>query len=426
VANACPEASQIGTATAIAGSGPTPFTFGNGVVYLTGPYKGAPYGLSVVVPAVAGPFNLGPVTTRATLNINQFTDQVTTTAVLPTIVKGVPIRLRNIRLSVNKQGFLFNPTNCSLFATESTLTSTLGAIQNVSTPFQVTECNKLAFKPSFKATANGKTSKANGAGLETTINQAPGQANIKSVLVQLPKQLPSRLTTLQKACPEATFAASPWICPKGSYVGGARANTPLLPSKLTGPAILVSHAGAAFPDLDLVLEANGVRTVVVGNTKITKGITTTNFAATPDVPVTSVTVNLPVGPHSALAAFGDLCTSSLVMPTTITGQNGSKVKQNTKIGTSGCGVRIVGHKVIGNTAFLTVQTFAPGRISGSGGSLATVYRHLRTSERATTLKVPLSRAGQRRGKPFRARVRVGFVPSRRGQPTSTAFVTLTF
>jgi hypothetical protein len=426
VANTCPEASQIGTATAIGGSGPTPFTFGNGAVYLTGPYKGAPYGLSVVVPAVAGPFNLGPVTTRATLNINPYTDQVTTTSVLPTIVKGVPIRLRNIRVAVNKQGFLFNPTSCAALATESTLTSTLGATQNVSTPFQVSACNKLAFKPSFKSTVNGKTSKANGAGIETTINQAPGQANIKSVLVQLPKQLPSRLTTLQKACPEATFAASPWICPKGSYVGGARANTPLLPSKLTGPAILVSHAGAAFPDLDLVLEANGVRTIVVGNTKITKGITTTNFAATPDVPVTSVTVNLPTGPHSALAAFGDLCTSSLVMPTTITGWNGAKVKQNTKVGTTGCGVRIVGRKVIGNTVFLTVQTFAPGRISGSGGSLATVYRHLRTAARATTLKVPLSGAGQRRGKPFSTRVRVGFVPSRRGGQTSTAFVTVSF
>jgi len=426
VANACPAASQIGSATAISGSGPTPFTFGNGVVYLTGPYKGAPYGMSIVVPAVAGPFNLGPVTTRATLNIDPYTDRVTTTSVLPTIVKGIPIRLRGISVAINKQGFLLNPTNCGALATESTLTSTLGATQSISTPFQVSECNKLAFKPTFKATVGGRTSKANGASLETTINQAPGQANIKSVLVQLPKQLPSRLTTLQKACPEKTFAASPWICPPGSYVGGARANTPLLPSKLTGPAILVSHAAAAFPDLDLVLEANGVRTIVTGNTNIKKGITTTNFAATPDVPVTSITVNLPTGPHSALAANGDLCTSTLVMPTTIEGQNGGKVKQNTKIGTTGCGVRIVGHKVIGNTAFLTVRTFAAGRISGSGGSLATVYRHLRNATNATTLKVPLSRRGQRRGRPFRTSVRVGFVPSRRGQPTSTAFVTVTF
>ena len=31
-----------------------------------------------------------------------------------------------------------------------------------------------------------------------------------------------------------------------------------------------------------------------------------------------------------------------------------------------CGVRIVGHKMVGNTAYMTVQTFAAGRISGSG------------------------------------------------------------
>jgi hypothetical protein len=434
----CPSTSVIGKATVEAGSGPAPFTFA-GPVYLTGPYNGAPFGMSIAVPAVAGPFNFGTVVTRATINVDPHTSRVTVEANLPRIAKGVGlassgvlVRLTKVSMAINRQGFLFNPTNCNAFATESTLTGyTLpqnGATgtQNVSTPFQVGECNKLAFKPSFKATAGGKTSKANGASLETTINQAAGQANIKSVLVQLPVQLPSRLTTIQKACPEATFAANPFTCPKGSFVGGARANTPLLPGKLTGPAILVSHAAAAFPDLDLVLEANGVRTIVTGNTDIKKGITTTNFASTPDVPVTSVTVNLPVGPHSALAANGDLCTSKMVMPTTITGQNGAVVKQNTKIGTSGCGVRIVGHKVIGNTAFLTVQTFAAGRISGSGTSLATVYRHLRTAERATTLKVPLSRGGRRRGRPFSTRVRVGFVPSHRGGASSTAFVTVRF
>ena len=136
----------------------------------------------------------------------------------------------------------------------------------------------LAFKPSFKAKTSAKTSKANGASLETTLNIGSGQTNFKSVMVQLPKQLPSRLTTLQKACPEAVFNNEPYNCPSGSFVGGARANTPTLPGKLQGPAILVSHGGAAFPDLDLVMEANGVRVIVVGNTKITKGITTTTFA----------------------------------------------------------------------------------------------------------------------------------------------------
>src|SRR5438309_7303952 len=146
-------------------------------------------------------------------------------------------------------------------------------------------------------------------------------------------------------------------------VGTARANTPTLPSQLKGTAYLVSHAGLAFPDLDLVLDANGVRVILVGNTDIKKGITTTTFANTPDVPVSSVTVNLPLGPHSALAAFGDLCTAKLIMPTTIVAQNGKSFKQNTKIGTSGCGVRIVGHKVIGSTAYLTIKTFAAGRLT---------------------------------------------------------------
>jgi hypothetical protein len=424
--NTCPVTSQIGSASAISGSGSEPFTFGNGAVYLTGPYQGAPFGLSIVVPAVAGPFNLGPVTTRAKLDIDPYTARVTTTATLPTIVKGIPIRLRGLSVSINKQGFLLNPTSCAALATESTVTSTGGASQNLSSPFQLGNCSALKFKPAFIAKSNALTSKANGASLETTINEVPGEANIKSVKVQLPLQLPSRLTTLQKACPAATFEVNPFHCPSGSFVGGSRANTPTLPGKLSGPAILVSHANAAFPDLDLVMEANGVRSILVGNTDIKKGITTTTFASTPDVPVSSITVNLPLGAHSALAANGNLCAKPLVMPTTITGQNGTVVKQNTKIAVANCGVRIVGHKVVGNTAVLTVQTFGAGRISGKGSNVATTFRKLSKAQKAVTLKVPLSRGGRGRRKPFKVKLRVGFVPKAKGGKSSSSFVTVTF
>jgi hypothetical protein len=430
-ANACPASSQIGTASAISGSGPTPFTFGGGAVYLTGPYRGAPFGLSIVVPAVAGPFDLGPVTTRAAITIDPYTARVTTTADIPTIVKGVPIRLRGVTVSINKQGFLLNPTNCSAFATDSTLTGftpgvTGSVTQNISTPFQVGNCNLLKFKPAFKAATSSKTSKANGASLETTLNEVPGQANVKSVKVQLPKALPSRLTTLQKACPAATFEADPYKCPSGSFVGGARANTPTLSSKLKGPAILVSHAAAAFPDLDLVMEADGVRSILVGNTDIKNGITTTTFASTPDVPVSSITVNLPIGSHSALTANTNLCASPLIMPTTMTGQNGTVVKQNTRIKVKTCGVRVVGHKVVGNTAYITVQTFAPGRISGKGPGLATRFRKLARAQKKATIKIPLSRRGQSRRRPFKVKVRIGFVPKAKGAPSSAAFVTVRF
>jgi hypothetical protein len=430
-AGTCSAESEIGQASAVAGAGPTPFTFGGGHVYLTGPYKGAPFGMSIVVPATAGPFSLGNVVTRATINVDPYTSRVTVTSVLPRVVKGVATRLRVVTVAINKQGFLFNPTNCSAFATESVLTgftpgSSASPTQSLSTPFQVANCNLLKFKPAFKATTSAKTSKANGASLETTINYVPGQANIKAVKVQLPTALPSRLTTLQKACSEAQFAADPFKCPSGSFVGGARANTPLLPSKLTGPAILVSHGGAAFPDLDLVLEANGVRTIVVGNTDIKKGITTTNFASTPDVPVSSVTVNLPIGSHSALTANTNLCARPLVMPTTLTGQNGVVTKQNTKIAVKGCGVRIVGHRVVGNTAYLTVQTFEAGRVSGKGAGMATRFRKLARAQKAATLKVPLSRRARGKHRPFNVRLRVGFVPKAKGKSGSAAFVTVRF
>ncbi|HWJ51547.1 MAG TPA: hypothetical protein VNR42_11025, partial [Solirubrobacteraceae bacterium] len=265
-----------------------------------------------------------------------------------------------------------------------------------------------------------------GASLETTINETAGQANIKSVVVQLPKQLPSRLTTLQKACAAATFEANPAGCSPEAVVGSVRATTPALPGKLQGVAYLVGHAGAAFPDLDLVLDGDGVRVILVGNTDIKNGITTTTFATTPDVPVTSITVNLPMGPHSALSAFGSLCTKPLVMPTTIVGQNGVTVKQNTIIKPVGCGVKIVGHKVIGNTAYLTVQTPSAGRVSGSGAGMGTAFRRLGKAYKAATVKVSLNRSGQSRRRPFKVRLRVGFVPSNRGLKPSTAFVTVTF
>jgi len=425
-AGTCGPASKIGSVSVASGSGSSPYVF-NGSVYMTGPYNGAPFGLSIVVPAVAGPFNLGKVVSRATININPITTRVTAVSKLPTIVKGIPIRLRSLNVNVNRQGFLLNPTNCTTaLRTEGTVTSTTGTVQEgLSSAFPLEGCSALAFKPTFTASTSGKHSKENGASLVTTLTQLPGQANVKSVLVTLPKALPSRLTTLQKACLAKVFEANPYNCTKespGSEVGTATAVTPTLPGVMKGPAYLVSHGGEEFPSLELVLESNGVRVIVEGKTHITKGITTTNFESAPDVPVSSITVTLPVGPHSALTTERlntNLCTAKLVMATKIVGQNGKEFKQNTVIAPTGCGVQIVGHKVVGNTAYLTVKTFAAGRISGGGSGLKTVYRTLTGASNATTLKVPLGSRGLSRRRPFSVKIRVGFVPKKKGAHSST-------
>jgi hypothetical protein len=435
----CAATSQIGTAKVTAGAGPEPYEF-SGPVSLTGPYNGAPYGLSIAVPAVAGPINLGTVVTRATISVDPHTARVTvatpspgTPGALPTIVGGVPLRLKTLKVEVNRPNFIFNPTNCGPLATESTLTSTFGAIQGLSSPFQVGNCSALAFKPSFKTSTSAKTSKLNGASLQVSITQGAHQANMKSVFVELPKQLPSRLTTLQKACPEATFAANPVNCRTlGSEVGTATVVTPVLPGTLSGSAYLVSHGGEAFPDLDIVLEGDGVRVILTGNTKITKGITSSTFAAIPDVPVTSFVLNLPVGPHSALTAIGGLCLKPLLMPTTITAQSGAQVKQNTRISVSGCSVRILSHRVVRHKLIIKVRTLGAGLITLKGKGLRSASR--RVSKSATvTFKLPLTRGGLKAlskahhsHRKLKISVRVAFAPKQKGQFGSAAEATVTF
>ncbi|HEY4427689.1 MAG TPA: hypothetical protein VGN08_05755 [Solirubrobacteraceae bacterium] len=423
---ACPAASRIGTATVSAGAGPEPYVF-SGPVYFTGPYGGAPYGLSIPVAAVAGPFDFGSVITRVGIGVDQHTGRVIATSAIPTIVRGVPLRLRTVSVAVDRASFLFNPTYCGPLATNSTLSSTFNGTQVTSSGFQVSNCNALAFKPTFKVATSSKVSKANGAGLKVNVTQGPHQANIRSVFTQLPLQLPSRLTTLQKACTQATFEANPASCPSASVVGTASATTPVLPGSLTGPAYLVSHAAEAFPNLVLVLQDGGVRVILEGTTDIKKGITTSTFASVPDVPVSSFSLTLPQGPHSALAAFGNLCAHSLIMPTVITAQSGAQFKQATKMSVAGCGIRILRRKVVGHTLLITVRTPGAGRITVSGRKLKTARRTVRKAA-TTTLRVRLGSGAVRALRSHhrvKIKVRAQFVPRSRSESRSSASSTVT-
>jgi hypothetical protein len=338
----CPQASEIGTTTVASGAGSQPLYIG-GHVFLTGPYKGEPFGLSIVVPAVAGPFNLGNVIVRSSIHIDPSTSALTITSdPLPQTVDGVPLRIQTVNVNVNRPGFIFNPTNCVEQQIAGTITSAQGANSSVSSPFAVTGCANLPFKPKFTALTEGRASKAGGAYLHVKVVPGPGQANIGKVKVDLPKQLPSRLTTLQKACLASVFDVNPAACPAASAVGQATAITPLLNNPLKGPAYLVSHGGAAFPDLEIVLQGEGITLILDGNTDIKKGITSSTFKSVPDAPISSFDLVLPTGPHSVLGtnvplgARYSLCGLALAMPTAITGQNGAVVKQTTKIAVGGC------------------------------------------------------------------------------------------
>jgi hypothetical protein len=361
----CPESSKIGTTRVATGAGSHPFEI-EGNVYLTGPYEGAPFGLSVVVNVVAGPFNLGLKVVRARIAVDPETSELTITTdetgpyAVPQIVFGVPVRLQRITVDVDRPNFMFNPTNCATQRIGANISGSQNAVASVSSPFAVGGCKSLAFKPKFTVSTSGNTSRKQGASLDVKLSYPAGsvgsEANIAKVKVDLPKRLPSRLTTLQKACTAATFAANPADCPAGSVVGIARATTPLLPVGLSGPVYFVSHGGEAFPSLIVVLQGDGVRVDLTGTTFINKaGITSSTFKSVPDVPVGTFELYLPEGRYSALAANGKLCQvqGKLKMPTEFTAQNGAVMKQSTNIAVTGCGkskAKSAGHRKRGSTA----------------------------------------------------------------------------
>ena len=260
-----------------------------------------------------------------------------------------------------------------------TIHSSEGSTDTIGVPFQVTNCAALKFEPKLAVSTQAKTSKADGASLSlkfTNPNAPRGtQADFAKVKVELPEQLPSRLTTLQKACTAAQFNANPAGCPAASVVGHMRVLSPVLPVPLEGPMYFVSNGGEAFPNLIVVLQGYGVTARLVGDTFISKtGVTSSAFKAIPDFPFSTVEVTLPEGPYSALAANGNLCAetttktvkkkvtvrvkgrkktvtrkvkqtvpTTLQMPTEFVAQNGAVIKRTTPIGVTGCPKEVV-HK----------------------------------------------------------------------------------
>ncbi len=360
-ANTCPAASKIGHTVVESGPGPYPLVVPEpgqepAPIYLTESYDGAPFGLSVVVPLHVGPFVLPTQRVRAKIGVNPITSALTvTTNPLPQVVAGIQTDLHEVDAVIERPEFMVNPTNCdpqefsgTAYGTSPPGSSGPGAGASISTHFQVGACRALDFAPKFSVATSGKTSKADGASLTTKVsypNVPQGtDADIGSVKVELPKQLPSRLTTLQKACLAKVFEANPATCPAASFIGHAVVRTPLLPVPLAGPAIFVAHGGEAFPSLTMVLQGDGVTIDLVGTTFISKaGITSTTFKTVPDDPFNTFELTFAQGPYSALAANVpakakySLCGQKLVMPNEFVGQNGAAIRQDTTIDVTGCG-----------------------------------------------------------------------------------------
>jgi hypothetical protein len=341
----CGAGSLIGHVTVGMGPGADPLLVEGGQVFLTGPYRGAPYGLSIVVPATLGPYALsgtngaGEMVVRAAIDVDPRTTALTITSdPFPSMLDGVPLQLRFVNIMLDRPDFMFNPTNCGPLRITSTISSTQNATATVAAPFQATNCAALGFAPKITFSTSAKTSRPDGASLYVRIDDPRGEAVAGQVRAELPKQLPARITTLQKACRSTTFETNPAACPPGSLVGAARSSMPMLPNIFAGPVYLVSYGSAKFPELVVVLQDEGVRVDLHGETFISAktGITSSTFATIPDVPVNYFEMILPMGPYSALAANGDLCKEHLVIPNSFVGENGAVTHHSTPLTVTGC------------------------------------------------------------------------------------------
>jgi hypothetical protein len=342
----CPESSKVGVATAYAGLGGEPVTI-PGDVYLTGPVKGAPFGLLTVTNAEhVGPFDLGRIPVLSTITVNETTAAATVTSDpipqfapqpgSPGVSTGVPAQIKKLVIDVNREGFTFNPTNCEAKSIVAETSGYEGGVSSTPVPFHASGCGALPFNPTISVNVESDVSRIDGTGMKIKLTSGKGQANIKLTHLVFPNSVPSRLTTIQKACPAQTFEKNPATCPEGSVIGSAVAHTPVLKSPLTGPAYLVSHANESFPDAVFVLQGEGVKLVLDGKTNIKNGVTSSTFATVPDAPVETFEVSLPRGPHSAFSGFGNLCEKPIEVPTTFGGQNGALIEGKTLVTVEKC------------------------------------------------------------------------------------------
>ena len=372
-AGTCGAASQIGRVTVGSGPGPSPFYIDNGRAYLTTGYKGAPFGLSIVVRAIAGPFDLGDVVVRGALNIDPVTTRATvTTDPFPTILEGIPLQMRDVRLVVDRPGFMISPTNCARQSVDASVLSTAGAKSAISNPYQVTNCASLPLKPklALTLTGSGQTTDGKHPGLVAHLTQRLDESRLSKVSATLPLALALDPDNAQGLCkPEEALAKA---CPASTIVGQAKAVS-VLHQPLAGPVYFVEgiridrKSGRkirTLPKLFIPLKGEGVEVDLnaTSNVDPLEHLVTT-FDDIPDAPVQSVDLSIDGGKHGILVVSGtNICKDNQVATLQYDGQNGRELEDDVILGTP-CRLSIRGSGHGASTAKFTISGLKAGKVS---------------------------------------------------------------
>jgi hypothetical protein len=322
-APSCPAGSEVGTVEVGVGAGPTPY-YATGRAYLAGPYKGAPLSLAVIVPASAGPYDLGTVVTRAALYVDPGSARIRAVSdTVPQILQGIPLDLRSIVLRLNRPNFTLNPTSCEEMQITGNVTSVFNQTAPLSERFQVGGCSSLEFKPHLAIKLKGGTRRTKNPALRATLTMPVAGANIARASVALPHTEFLDQAHIRTICTRVQFAAGAGNgsdCPPGSVYGKARAFTPLLDSPLEGPVYLRS---SSHPLPDLVAALHGqIEVELVGKIDSHKGGIRTTFEGVPDAPVSKFVLDMQGGKKGLLENSTNLCGATNLATALFDGHNG--------------------------------------------------------------------------------------------------------
>jgi hypothetical protein len=329
----CPPDSQIGRVSTGAGVGSV-LTYVDGSLYLGGPYKGAPLSVVAVVPAVAGPFDVGTVVVREGLTLNPETAEVEVDGVasdpIPHILAGIPLKVRDLRVYVDREDFILNPTSCDPSTAKATLfgsyldlfSSADDVPAQMESRFQAANCLNLGFKPKLALNLKGGTRRGDFPGLKATLKARGSDANIAAAQVTLPRSAFLEQGHIGTICTRVQFKAE--NCPKASVYGHAKAITPLLDEPIEGPVYMRS-SNHKLPDLVIALK--GIVDVNVSSRIDSfKGGLRSSFESVPDAPISSFVLTMKGGKKGLIVNSRNLCAAKNRAKVTFTGQNGRVAK----------------------------------------------------------------------------------------------------
>jgi hypothetical protein len=423
-AGSCPIGSKIGTTSALSGPGAQPLAL-TGNVYLTGPYKDAPFGLSIAVPTAgqAGPFDLGVVVVRAGIYIDRTDAHATVRSdPLPTIIQGIPLRLRQVGVNIDRPKFMLNPTNCDQKTIFGSFGALGGATSDQTQAFQVGGCGDLDLKPKLALKLTGKKSTKDGTspGVEATLTDPGGGSNYSKVEAKLPLALVLEPKNAQTLCKPEQAAA--YNCPKTSIVGTATARS-VLPHELSGPVYFVEgrrktktgRTVSSLPDLWIPLSADGVTIDVRASSQVdSSDRLVTTFHDLPDAPIKTFKLKINGGKHGILVVVGkSTCDRDMAFDLRYGGQNGETKVATSKPKIDGCKPSVKSTKTTKKSVTVKVGNLAAGKLTLTGGGmLSRTTKTLKAGPEATLTAKLTSKARaalSRHGK-VTVRVSVAYKP----------------